>query len=97
MKKYTNYPYDFAGVMIKEVKDFFIKAPIGTNIYKFPYFDFNCEQREALSEAFSEMEWVFSLKKNTLYSSDYYVTITPEQHAQIKQDSLLEPIEEDFK
>ena len=29
--------------------------------------------------------------------SDYFVSITPEQHAQIKQDSLLEPIEEDFK
>lgn len=96
MKKYTNYPYDFAGVLIKEVKDFFVKAPIETNIYQFPYVDFNREQRQALSEAFSEMDWVFSLKSNTPFT-DYFVTITPEQHIQIKQDSLLEPIEEDFK
>ena len=96
MKQYTNYPYDFAGVMIKEVKDFFVKAPMETNIYKFPYFGFNCEQRLALSEAFSEMEWVFSLKKNSPFT-DYFVSITPEQHEKIKQDYLLEPIEEDFK
>ena len=96
MKRYTNYPYDFAGELIKEVKDFFVKAPIGTNIYHFPYFGFNCEQRLALSEAFSEMEWVFSLNKDSPFT-DYYVTITPEQHSQIKQDSLLDPIEEDFK
>ena len=54
------------------------------------------EERTALNDACEEMEWVLKAKKSK-HLLDYFVTITPEQHAQIKQDSLLDPIEEDFK
>ena len=96
MKQYTNYPYDWAADMINRIKEFFKQAPMGTNIFVIPYFNLSPEERTALNDACEEMEWVFKAKENKSLL-DYYVTITPEQHAQIKQDSLLEPIEEDFK
>lgn len=96
MKHYTNYPYDWAADMINRIREFFKQAPMGTNTFDIPYFNLSGEERTALNDACEEMEWVLKAKK-AKHLLDYFVTITPEQHAQIKQDSLLDPIEEDFK
>ena len=69
---------------------------MGVNTFVVPYFNLSGEERTALNEACEEMEWVLkALESKHLF--DYYVSITPEQHAQIKEDMLLEVVEEDFK
>ena len=96
MKKYTNYPFDWAADMINRIKEFFKQSPMGINTFVIPYFNLSGEEITALNDACEEMEWVLKAKEFK-HLFDYYITITPEQHAQIKQDSLLEHIEKDFK